>query len=89
MKLSDIRQLAEQIRDEMGIPLYGIEAQFGEAIINLIEAYEMRGKALEHYASCPKDSGLIENIINGGEYVPLGTMAESVLDHTKAIVPEN
>lgn len=36
-------------------------------------------EAMELYASCPEHSGIPERIINGGEYIGLGTTARIVL----------
>jgi hypothetical protein len=46
------------------------------------QLYEAR-QVLEFYASCldtKEPSGIVEAVINGGEYVPMGTMAKVLLD---------
>lgn len=45
----------------------------------LLSALERAVGALELYASCPVDTGIPERIINGGEYIGLGTTARQTL----------
>lgn len=36
-------------------------------------------EVVEFYASCPERSGMIESIINGGEFIPVGDRARTLL----------
>lgn len=47
-------------------------APVDEAVAKCIEALEL-------YASCPPESGIPERIINGGEFIGLGTAARDAL----------
>lgn len=59
-----------------------------ETAAPIAEALLIALEALEFYKAALQDTQVIERVINGGEYIPLGTEASMALERIEKIVGE-
>lgn len=56
-----------------------------ESYLQKCQQLEKAIEALKFYADCPSEFGIIERVINGGEYIPMGTMARETLKELEQV----